>query len=483
MIGGNGIGAVVKVIGLRSIFLLILILAASLNPGKVHAQGRVALVVGNATYLNAPALRNSGNDADDISQQLQRLGFDVLDGRNLDGRAMRVALARFAQKLKGSDAALFYYSGHGLQMDGQNYLVPIDTPVDGNSIMPFDLVKLDDVIEALSYSTGTRLLILDACRSNPFTKSLAQRNGTRGGEVTRGLARIERTQGMLIAYSTQANMIAADGSGRNSPFTQALLRELQEPGLEVGTLFRRVAIEVNRNTQGQQTPELSVSLLGEFYLNQHESDIDAWKRLGPSANAAALKEFISKYPSSTLVGAAQARIDVLEIAGERERLIREYQEKEQQLRRELDQAEEGFRKASNELKQIRQRNESIAADKDKKAGSGDQPAAVAAAPEAERREQDRLAMQVSALEANKKRLEEERASLERALQDKLMKTQSDRARAEQRIWRENGRSPAIASETRAAPTTRSAASCQDLTARAQLGDITDADRSALRLCR
>jgi len=481
LIGGNGIGAVVKVIGLRSIFLLILILAASLNPGKVHAQGRVALVIGNATYLNAPALRNSGNDADDISQQLQHLGFDVVDGRNLDGRAMRVALARFAQKLKGTDAALFYYSGHGLQMDGQNYLVPIDTPVDGNSIMPFDLVKLDDVIEALSYSTGTRLLILDACRSNPFTKSLAQRNGTRGVEVTRGLARIERTQGMLIAYSTQANMIAADGTGRNSPFTQALLHELQEPGLEVGTLFRRVAIEVNRDTQGQQTPELSVSLLGEFYLNQHESDIDAWKRLGPSANAAALKAFISSYPSSNLVGAAQARIDVLEVAGERERLIREYAEKEQQLRRELDQAEEGFRKASTELKQIRQRNESIAVDK--KAVPGDQPATVNAAPEAERKEQDRLATQVSALEANKKRLEEARASLERALQDKLMKAQSDRERAEQRIWKENARSPAVASETRAAPAGRSAASCQDLTARAQLGDITDADRSALRLCR
>lgn len=481
MIGGNGIGAVVKVIGLRSIFLLILILAASLNPGKVHAQGRVALVIGNATYLNAPALRNSGNDADDISQQLQHLGFDVVDGRNLDGRAMRVALARFAQKLKGTDAALFYYSGHGLQMDGQNYLVPIDTPVDGNSIMPFDLVKLDDVIEALSYSTGTRLLILDACRNNPFTKSLAQRNGTRGGEVTRGLARIERTQGMLIAYSTQANMIAADGSGRNSPFTQALLRELQEPGLEVGTLFRRVAIQVNRDTQGQQMPELSVSLLGEFYLNQHESDIEAWKKLGPSANAAALKAFIASYPSSTLVGAAQARIDVLEIAGERERLIREYADKEQQLRRELDQAEEGFRKASTELKQIRQRNESVAVD-NKKASPGDQPATANAAPDAQRKEQDRLATQVSALEANKKRLEEERASLERALQDKLMKAQSDRERAE-RIWKENGRSPAVASETRAGPAARSTASCQELTARAQLGDITDADRSALRLCR
>ena len=157
---------------------------------EAHAEGRVALVIGNAAYANAPPLRNSRNDADDMSEQLRRLGFEVVDGRDLDSRGMRVALARFAQKLKGTAAALFYYSGHGLQIDGQNYLVPVDAQVDANSIMAFELVKLDDVIEALGYTTGTRLLVLDACRSNPFAKALAQRGGSRGGEITRGLARV-----------------------------------------------------------------------------------------------------------------------------------------------------------------------------------------------------------------------------------------------------------------------------------------------------
>ena len=471
-----------KVISFRFVSLFAFLLAVSLSFAKVHAgQGRVALVIGNATYLNAPPLRNSGNDAEDISQLLQRLGFDVVDGRNLDGRAMRVALARFAQKLTGTEAALFYYSGHGLQMEGQNYLVPIDAPVDDNSMMPFDLVKLDDVIEALEYTTGTRLLILDACRSNPFAKSLAQRSGgSRSVEITRGLARIERTQGMLIAYSTQPNTIAADGAGRNSPFTRALLHELQEPGVEVGTLFRRVAIDVNRDTQGQQTPELSVSLLGEFYLNLHESDIDAWKKLGPSANTDALKAFISKYPSSNLVDAAQARIDLLEISSQRERLIRDYTQREQQLRLELDQAEAGYRKASAEL-ELRQRNEQNPVDK-ARLSSGDQPAAVKPLSEAER-EHERLATEVSVLEASKKRLEDARASLELALQEKLTKVQSDRERAEQRISKENARPTPVASEKRATPAPRSATSCQELTARAQLGDITEEDRSALRLCR
>src|SRR4051812_14481403 len=133
---------------------------------EARADGRVALVIGNAAYANAPLLRNSRNDADDIADQLRRLGFDVVDGRDLDSRGMRGVLARFAQKLKGTEAALFYYSGHGLQIDGLNYLVPVDAQIDPDSIVTFELIKLEDVIEALGYSTGTRLLILDACRTN-----------------------------------------------------------------------------------------------------------------------------------------------------------------------------------------------------------------------------------------------------------------------------------------------------------------------------
>ncbi|MGJ4942360.1 caspase family protein [Bradyrhizobium sp. HKCCYLS1011] len=492
---GNDLAEAGAVKIIRFVGLLIFLLAAAFGIStEVRAEGRVALVIGNATYLNAPPLRNSKNDADDISQQLRRLDFDVVDGRDLDGRGMRMALTRFAQKLKGSEAALFYYSGHGLQIEGQNYLVPVDAPGDEGSMMPFDLVKLDEVIEALGYTSGIRLLILDACRNSPFAKRVAQHGSTRGGELTRGLARIERTQGMLIAYSTQPNMVAADGTGRNSPFTQALLQEMQVPGLEVGTLFRHVAIDVNRDTQGRQTPELSFSLLGEFYLNSQESDLDAWKRLGPSANADALKEFIAKFPTSSLIDAARARIAALEITSERERLIREYAEKERQLRLELEQAEAGFRKTSAELDELRKRNEARRVDEQHvipQNQSTDQALAANPPPasekkEQEKKEQDRLAAEVTALEANKKRLEAERASLEEALKEKLFKTQSDREQADRRVAIENARLPSTATEKRVTTAPmhqRSSANCQELTARAQLGDIAEADRSALKLCR
>lgn len=461
---------------------------------EAHAEGRVALVIGNAAYANAPPLRNSRNDADDMSEQLRRLGFEVVDGRDLDSRGMRVALARFAQKLKGTAAALFYYSGHGLQIDGQNYLVPVDAQVDANSIMAFELVKLDDVIEALGYTTGTRLLVLDACRSNPFAKALAQRGGSRGGEITRGLARVEQTQGMLIAYATQPNAVAADGTGRNSPFTYALVREMQEPGIEVGTLFRHVAVNVNRDTRGQQTPELSVSLLGDFYLNPQESDIDAWRKMGPSASVDTLKAFISKFPSSSLIDVARAKIDTIENANERERLVTEYREKERRLRLDLEQAEAGFRKASEELAQLRQRDELKQADEQKRLSS---KAATAQSPEAklpepakqpdveEQDRRDRLANEVAALEANRARLAEQRVVLERAMTEKLMKAQSSREQAEQRLAIETARLPPVALEAKTVATQshqKPTSNCQEINARAQLGDISETDRVALRQC-
>jgi uncharacterized caspase-like protein len=481
-------------------FILCSICASLIFLPEARAQNRVALVIGNAAYANAPSLRNSRNDADDISEQLRRLGFEVIEDRDLDSRGMRGALARFAQKLKGTEAALFYYSGHGLQIDGQNYLVPVEAQVEPDSIMAFELIKLDDVIEALGYTSGTRLLILDACRNNPFAKALAQRSGTRGGELTRGLARIEKTQGMLIAYATQANAVAADGNGRNSPFTNALLREMQAPGVEVGALFRHVAVSVNRDTRGQQTPELSVSLLGDFYLNPQESDIDAWKKMGTSPSVAALQAFISKYPSSGLIDAARAQIDSIENASERERLkkeyndkerqlLGEYSEKERQLRLDLEQAEAGFRKASEELAELRRRDELRRSEEEKRLTSVPPTLRPEKAPpkpdveEQNRREQ--LTNEVAALEANKAIIAEQRASLERVLQEKLSKTRSDRDRDEERLGTETVR-PILPLETRTSATParqKPTSNCQEINARAQLGDITEADRISLRQCR
>jgi len=508
-------------------FAVGLVVAFGLLAEARAAEPRVALVIGNGAYRSVPELDNSRNDADDISEQLKRVGFAVIDGRDLDRSAMYAALGRFAQRVRGTDAGLVYYSGHGMQINGQNYLVPVDLKLAGSSFTPFDLIKLDDVIEALNYTTGVKILVLDACRDNPFANSLAENKSSRGVGATRGLAKIERSQGMLIAYSTQSNSVAADGYGRNSPFTAALVREIQVPGLEVATVFRRVAINVNRETQGAQTPELSVSLLQDFYLNPQESDIDAWKKLGPSAGAADLRRFISAFPQSVLLDAARARLDAMENASERERLAREYADKELRLRRDLEAAEAGYKKAMSELSERRDRDERekladmkagqipAAATVPALAGFGSGKAPVAAGPsradiereqaskelaakeqaakeqaakeQAAKAEQERLASQVAAYEADKARLAEERQTLERVMTERLARAQAERERAEKRVATETARLPVYALEqsrtTAPAPRRRAAASCQEINARAQLGDLSETDRDALRNCR
>jgi uncharacterized caspase-like protein len=486
------------------------VFAVGLFAEAYAAEQRVALVIGNGGYWSVPELRNSRNDADDISEQLKRLGFAVIDGRDLDRSAMQAALSRFAQRLRGSEAGLVYYSGHGLQINGQNFLVPVDLKMDGGAFTPFELVKLDDVVEALSYTDGVRLLVLDACRDNPFANVLAQNRGSRGASMTRGLAKIERSQGMLIAYSTQANAVAADGNGRNSPFTSALVREMQVPGLEVATVFRRVAVNVNRETGGAQTPELSVSLLQDFYLNPQESDVSAWQRLGPTASVADLKTFIEKFPASVMVDAARARLEAIENANERERLVREYAEKERRLRQQLETAEAGYRKAASELAERREREERerLATAKDggppaaatspvlAGASTGGGPEIAVRARDENAREQqmkeqaanaerERLASQVAAFEADKARLADERRALERAMSESLAKAQAERERAEKRVAAETARLPVSALDqqrtmTPAAAPRRAASTCQEINARAQLGDISEADRDMLR---
>jgi len=489
--------------------------AVGLFAGPCAAEQRVALVIGNGAYRSVPELRNSRNDADDISEQLKRLGFSVIDGRDLDRSAMQAALGRFAQRLKSADAGLVYYSGHGLQINGQNFLVPVDLKLDDGAFTPFEMVRLDDVVEALSYTDGVRLLVLDACRDNPFANSLAQNKGSRGASTTRGLAKIERSQGMLIAYSTQPNAVAADGTGRNSPFTAALVREMQVPGLEVATVFRRVAVNVNRETGGAQTPELSVSLLQDFYLNPQESDVGAWQKLGPSASAVGLKAFISRFPTSVMVDAARARLDAIENASERERLVREYAEKERRLRQELETAEAGYRKAASELAERRERDARERLADTKSAGpavattspappganTGSAPEIAARTRDDSEREQqmkeqaakaerERLASQVAAFEADKARLAEERQALELAMSETLAKAQAERERAEKRLAAETERLPVFALDQQrtiapvAATPRRAASTCQEINARAQLGDISAADRDILqRGCR
>lgn len=287
-----------------------------------RAERRIALVVGNAHYGNPSlALSNPKNDAEDVAAALRSVGFEVLQAVDANKRDMDLAMAKFARQATDSDAALFFYAGHALQYQGRNYLIPTDAEVEDEISLRYQLMPIDDVRAALDRATGVKVMILDACRNNPIVESIRRRASgeTRNvGNATRGLARIDKTQGMVIAYSTAADEVAADGRGRNSPFTRAFLKRIKEPGLEIEQLFRRVAADVNSETGGRQRPETYVSLLSDYYLNQ--TDRIAFDDVKEATDPAALRDFITKFPSSSFVTDARYRIQRIELQAQERQL-------------------------------------------------------------------------------------------------------------------------------------------------------------------
>jgi uncharacterized caspase-like protein len=290
---------------------------------SARADKRVALIVGNAEYPLAKRLFNPKNDAEDMAKTLKSLGFEVILRTDANKQEFTRAMADFARAVRGAEVALFYYAGHGMQFQGRNYLMPVDSELRDEVSVNYELVALDEVQQALDRSTGTRVIILDACRNNPlatrFARSIA--NTSRGAEIVRGLARIEQARGAVVAYATQANEVAVDGSSRNSPFTGALIETLREPGLEIGAMFRKVAARVFEQTQGKQIPELSISLLTDVYLNRNESAAQAWSRVREENNPAALRDFLSRFPTSFYAADANLRLEMLDGAA-RERELR-----------------------------------------------------------------------------------------------------------------------------------------------------------------
>jgi uncharacterized caspase-like protein len=197
---------------------------------------RVALIIGNSAYRHTPALVNPGNDAADLSAALRALGFDVTEGRDLDKAAMDRTIRDFAAALGGAKAALFFYAGHGLQVGGQNYLVPVDAQLTTAAALDFEMVRLDLVQRTMERETTTNVLILDACRDNPLVRNLARALGTRSTQIGRGLAASESGEGTLISFSTQPGNVALDGTGRNSPFAQSLLKHVSKSGEDLSSI-------------------------------------------------------------------------------------------------------------------------------------------------------------------------------------------------------------------------------------------------------
>jgi uncharacterized caspase-like protein len=254
--------------------------AASLSP--VLAAQRVALIVGNADYQQATPLNNTRRDAEAIAETFGRLGFEVILELDASQSATLDALDRFATALRGAEAAVFYYSGHGIQASGENYVLPVDIDITSERSLRYGAINIADVVHDMERESAVSLVILDACRDNPFIEEL-QRSlpATRSAAVTRGLALMRpQSSGTIIAYAAAAGATASDGSEAHSPYTQALLNELETPDVEVGLLFRRVAGRVVEATNGDQRPELLVRLTHEFYLNR--TAIAAADTVGPA---------------------------------------------------------------------------------------------------------------------------------------------------------------------------------------------------------
>ncbi len=247
---------------MRSLFALIMAMALVCSVNSACAQKRVALVIGNSAYQNAPRLANPARDADAVAKMFRTAGFDVVDARNdVDLTAFRRLLRDFSDKSRDADMAVVYFAGHGIEVEGSNYLLPVDAALERDRDTQDEGISLVRVLQSIEQARSLRLVILDACRDNPFSKAMKRTVATRGLE--RGFASVEPNQpNTLIAFAAKAGSTALDGSGAHSPFTNSLLRHLTTPGLDLRKAFGRVRDEVMRTTDGRQEPFVYGSLGG-----------------------------------------------------------------------------------------------------------------------------------------------------------------------------------------------------------------------------
>jgi Caspase domain len=292
-----------------------------------NADKRIALVIGNGTYKNAPKLLNPPNDAADVAAALVRSGFDVIFEKDLDQIGMQDASIRFAREARTADVALFYYSGHALQFAGANYLAPVDAILRDDADLK-RMVRVDEILADLQQAKNLRILVLDSCRDNPFAEDLKRSIGrSRSAASGRGLAKMESPDGTIISYATQAGRTADDGSGRNSPYTSAFLKHIEEKD-NITTVFQHIGANVYEDTKGLQVPELSLSFFGEFYLNGKNETPAAitlasppvdpcagaaehWRNADAIGTLAAYKDHLLRFPSCTFAGQAQSQIATL----------------------------------------------------------------------------------------------------------------------------------------------------------------------------
>jgi uncharacterized caspase-like protein len=289
---------------------------------------RVALVMGNSAYKDAP-LTNPVNDARAIANALRESGFSVTLRENTDQRGMLSALREFGDQLRGGGTGLFYYAGHGMQIKGRNYLIPVGASIDREDEVAYSAVDAQAVLDKMEAAGNmANIMILDACRNNPFVRS------TRSGQA--GLAQMDAPVGTLVAYATSPGSVASDGVGLNGLYTQHLLAAIRKPGNKVEDVFKQVRANVRRDSSGKQVPWESTSLEGDFYfqggaptLSQvpppasqvaTQAAVDAgldaalWDAVKASTLAIEIRAYLNRYPQGKFAAEARARLAQLQPA-------------------------------------------------------------------------------------------------------------------------------------------------------------------------
>src|SRR5271157_5614176 len=271
--------------------LLALVALAAL---PARAETRFALVICNGAYRSVPALANPPNDAKDIAAALKSLGFKVTLKLDLDLAAMQRSIDEFALESADADVSLFYYAGHGFQLAGRNYLIPVGAELHQPSDVASRTVALDPVLAELGKGKGSHLVFLDACRNNPFA-------GGGVGLPAAGLARVAKLPGFFITFATQPDNVAFDGSGRNSPFAKALLGRLSTPGADISSMMIAVRNDVFAETGGKQIPADESLLTRQVYFagnaaTEESPETQLWRLAGKDRDPNLLAAYLDRYP-------------------------------------------------------------------------------------------------------------------------------------------------------------------------------------------
>jgi len=304
----------------------------SFNKSKI-GERRIALVIGNSAYKNSP-LKNPENDAKSIAKKLREFDFEVIEIVNQNRIEIYKAIKRFGERLKQSDVGLFYYAGHGMQVNGENYLIPINSPIESEDEVPYNAINAKEILAKMeSARSSVNIVILDACRNNPFPSSFRSNS--------RGLARIDAPVGTLIVYSTAPGQVAADGDGDNGLFTNHLLKQMSKANTDIRDVIMATRADVIEATSGNQVPWESSSLVNKFYFSNNpieptqiktpsistntannnlvqrassssfENELSMWKVIRNSTDPAELNAFINKFSQGVFTQIAIDRLATL----------------------------------------------------------------------------------------------------------------------------------------------------------------------------